>query len=202
MKRVLIEFIRIAASSLLIAIAVNIFFSQHSLAPGGLTGLAIIISNFLQLPTSLVTLSITGPLLICSAIFLGRGFGIKVLFAALMSPFLISQVPHLSIPYITDNIYVCAVLGACCVGTAIGNCLQVGAATGGTDTLSLLIQKVLKGVPLRVIMFCIDGTIILFSGLLTKNLMTSILSGGSLLIIITIVSFMTKNTSEGGVTNG
>ena len=194
MKRVLIEFIRIAASSLLIAIAVNIFFSQHSLAPGGLTGLAIIISNFLQLPTSLVTLSITGPLLICSAIFLGRGFGIKVLFAALMSPFLISQVPHLSIPYITDNIYVCAVLGACCVG--------IGAATGGTDTLSLLIQKVLKGVPLRVIMFCIDGSIILFSGLLTKNLMTSILSGGSLLIIITIVSFMTKNTSEGGITNG
>ena len=202
MKKLVIEFIRIACSSLLIAIAVNVFFSQHSLAPGGLTGLAIVISNFLHLPTSFVTLGITGPLLICSVIFLGKGFGVKVLFAALMSPFLIGQVPHFVIPYVTDNIYICAILGACCVGTAIGNCLQVGAATGGTDTLSLLIKKVLKDVPLKVIMFCIDGTIIVLSGFLTKNLMTSVLSACSLFIIINIISFMTKDTHVGGSKNG
>lgn len=49
-KEIIKDYLWITLSSILTAMAVNFFFKEHNLAPGGITGASIIGSNFTGIP--------------------------------------------------------------------------------------------------------------------------------------------------------
>ena len=193
MKKNMIELLRIAASSLLISIAVKFFFHTYDLAPGGTTGLAIILSSAAGIPIQYVTLGISIPLLVLATVFLGKSFGFKTLFSVICTPVIMGYMPYIDL---CPSIILSALLGGICVGAAIGNCLLCGAATGGTDTISLLLHKIFKGVSLRTIMFCVDGTVIVLSGIVSKDVKVAVFSLLSLLVVISIINRITKQEKK------
>ncbi|MBT2156667.1 YitT family protein [Clostridioides difficile] len=179
------------------ALAVNFFFAEHTLAPGGITGLSVVLSTFLSMPVENISLGISMPLLVMGLLFLGKGFGIKTLYITLMGPLFLKVIPQ---THITDNLLVAGVIGGLLVGTAIGIAIIRGCSTGGTDLVAMLINKVIKFLKLPVILFMLDGFIIVASGIISKNFMISIYSLISLLLIIKTIGFVTtkfgKNTEE------
>lgn len=185
MVKKVFEYIRLMASSFLITFAVKFFFGSHSLAPGGTTGLAIILSSLTKIPVQYITISISLPLLILATLLLGKSFGVKTLFVTICTPTVMGLIPYYEV---TSSVILSALLGGVCVGAAIANCLMLGAATGGTDTISLLIRLLLKRVPLRLIMFAVDGSVILVSGLISRNFMIAVYSLLSLLVILTVIN--------------
>ena len=160
-KEMIKDYLLITISAFLMALAVNFFFAEHTLAPGGITGLSVVLSTFLSMPVENISLGISMPLLVMGLLFLGKGFGIK---------------------------------------TAIGIAIIRGCSTGGTDLVAMLINKVIKFLKLPVILFMLDGFIIVASGIISKNFMISIYSLISLLLIIKTIGFVTtkfgKNTEE------
>lgn len=188
-KELIMEYLLITLSSLLMAVAVNFFFREHTLAPGGITGMSIIINAISGIPMEYVTLGISVPLLIMGIIFLGKSFGIKTLYITLTNPLFLKIVP---VTHITNSLFVAGILGGLLVGTGIGIALVRGCATGGTDLISLLINKVLKFLKLPVILFALDGTVVILSGVITKNYVVSIFSFISLFIIVQSINFITS----------
>ncbi|HBG1932204.1 TPA: YitT family protein [Clostridioides difficile] len=196
-KEMIKDYLLITISAFLMALAVNFFFAEHTLAPGGITGLSVVLSTFLAMPVENISLGISMPLLVMGLLFLGKGFGIKTLYITLMGPLFLKVIPQ---THITDNLLVAGVIGGLLVGTAIGIAIIRGCSTGGTDLVAMLINKVIKFLKLPVILFMLDGFIIVASGIISKNFMISIYSLISLLLIIKTIGFVTtkfgKNTEE------
>ncbi len=196
-KEMIKDYLLITISAFLMALAVNFFFAEHTLAPGGITGLSVVLSTFLSMPVENISLGISMPLLVMGLLFLGKGFGIKTLYITLMGPLFLKVIPQ---THITDNLLVAGVIGGLLVGTAIGIAIIRDCSTGGTDLVAMLINKVIKFLKLPVILFMLDGFIIVASGIISKNFMISIYSLISLLLIIKTIGFVTtkfgKNTEE------
>lgn len=188
-KEIIKDYLWITLSSILTAMAVNFFFKEHNLAPGGITGASIIGSNFTGIPVEVMSLSISIPLLIMGILFLGKSFGIKTLYITLMSPLFLKLIPEI---HITGNLLIAGIIGGLLVGSAIGIAIVRNCATGGTDLAAMLINKIIKFVKLPVILFVLDGTIVVGSGIISKNFMISVYSLLSLLVIINTINFITK----------
>ncbi|GAA0694751.1 MULTISPECIES: YitT family protein [Clostridium] len=198
-KEIIKDYLWITLSSILTAMAVNFFFKEHNLAPGGITGASIIGSNFTGIPVEVMSLSISIPLLIMGILFLGKSFGIKTLYITLMSPLFLKLIPEI---HVTDNLLIAGIIGGLLVGSAIGIAIVRNCATGGTDLAAMLINKIVRFVKLPVILFILDGTIVVGSGIISKNFMISVYSLLSLFVIINTINFITKKfitTTESSV---
>jgi len=188
-KELIADYLLITISSLLIALGVRLFFSEHMLAPGGITGMSIVVNALTGLPMEVVQFGISGPLLVLGMIFLGKSFGIKTLYITFMGPLLMKLIPQ---THVTDSLLVASIAGGALVGTAIGIAILRGCATGGTDLMSMLINRVLKFMKLPTILFILDGTVVAASGLISRDIKVALFSLGALLVIIRTIAFVTS----------
>lgn len=188
----------ITISALLTALAVNCVFQSTGLAPGGITGLAIICSLITKIPVSYMTLCISIPLLVLGTLLLGKSFGIKTLYITLVTPVCMKLVPYLDfagllsgIPHIL-MLFFAAVIGGLLVGAAVGIALNHDCATGGTDLIALLIQHFLRFLKLSAILFALDGSVVIASGVISGDFLIAAFSLLSLFIIIHTIKFVTS----------
>ena len=198
MKTIIKDYFWITVAAAMTALAVNLFFSSTGLAPGGITGLSIVCSSILHIEVSTMSLCISIPLLILSTIVLGKSFGIKTLYITIASPLFMKIIPSIAITAPLQQIHpiveliVAGALGGLLVGCAIGIALNHDCATGGTDVIALLIQHVFKFFKLSAILFVLDGSVVITSGIITNSIFISVFSFLSLMVIIQTISFVTK----------
>ena len=198
MKTIIKDYFWITVAAAMTALAVNLFFSSTGLAPGGITGLSIVCSSILHIEVSTMSLCSSIPLLILSTIVLGKSFGIKTLYITIASPLFMKVIPSIAITAPLQQIHpiveliVAGALGGLLVGCAIGIALNHDCATGGTDVIALLIQHVFKFLKLSAILFVLDGSVVITSGIITNSIFISVFSFLSLMVIIQTISFVTK----------
>lgn len=181
------ELLILTISALLTAMAVKLFFSEYALTPGGITGFSITLSSILKLPIDIISLCISIPLLIISVFIIGKKFAIKTIFETIMIPICLRIVPTI---HIVNNIIGAAILGGILVGISIALALYVNAATGGSDTIAILLNKTIKNISVPTLIFIIDILIVLSSYLISYKLSTSLYSALSLLVIILVIKFL------------
>ncbi|MCI8862484.1 MAG: YitT family protein [Lachnospiraceae bacterium] len=192
----------ITVSALLTALAVNCIFQSTGLAPGGITGLAIIFSLITKIPVSYMTLCISIPLLVLGTLLLGKSFGIKTLYITLATPVCMKLVPYVDFSGLLSELpdilvlLLAAVPGGLLVGTAIGIALNHDCATGGTDLIALLIRHFFRFLKLSAILFVLDGSVVIASGFISGNFMIAVFSLLSLFIIIHTIKFVTSRKKD------
>lgn len=197
-RSIILDYVWISVASILTALAVNMFFQFTGLAPGGITGLAIVFSTITGIPVSYMTLAISIPLLVAATFLLGKSFGIKTLFITLATPVYMQVIPAIHITEALHSIHpilelvVAGGIGGILVGLAIGIALNHDCATGGTDVIALLIQYFFKKLPLSKILLFLDGFVVIASGIITENVLISVFSFLSLLVIIQTIQFTTS----------
>ena len=197
MKSIVKDYLWITLSAVFTAMAVNLFFQSTGLAPGGITGLAIIFSLITHIPVSYMSLVISIPLLILATVLLGKGFGVKTLYITLITPVFMEIVPVLdlkaacaSLPWVAAPL-IAAIAGGVLVGAAVGIALNHQCATGGTDVIALLIQYVFRFLKVPTILFCLDGSVVVASGIISGNIWIAGFSLFSLFIIMQTIRKIT-----------
>ncbi|MCL2405580.1 MAG: YitT family protein [Defluviitaleaceae bacterium] len=122
----------------IIAICVNMFLGPHNIAAGGLTGLAIILEQWLGLSRSMVILIGNGALLFVTFIFLGREVFINTVIGAFMLPFVIGIIPQYTL--INDTM-LSMMVGSALFGVAVSILYFNNASSGGTAIPPLILKK-------------------------------------------------------------
>lgn len=189
--------LRIVLSSLLTAVVVNFFFMHDGLAPGGITGLALVLSTLLKIEVSTMSLMISLPLLVISTLVLGKGFGIKTLIIILLTPLWMRVLPKYPLLVSLPNLLewtISGIVGGLLIGFSIYLAIISDAATGGTDVMALLIQKKLKQVPLSRIILALDGIIIVSTAAIHQEVLLALFSFGSLFVITRVLNYMLKKS--------
>lgn len=178
---------------LLIALSYNIFLAPNNLVPGGVTGLAIIINNFVPIDTSLIILFFNIILLLVSYLTLGKEKTRATILGALLLPVFISLTSGITdLFYIdTSQLLLSSVFGGALFGFGAGLVFKAGFSTGGTDIINLIVSKYFK-IGIGTSMLLTDGLIVLGSSFAfgMTRLMYSI-------IILYIISFMSDRVILG-----
>ncbi len=166
----------------LYAAGIYSFASPADFAPGGISGLAIIVNHFTQLPIGVCTLLLNIPIILLCVRTLGRRFFLRSLRTMFISTLLMDAVFPL-FPVYTGEKFVAAIFAGALSGAGLALIYWRGSSTGGTDFLILSLQKKLPHLSIGNITIFIDGTVILLGGLIFGQL-DAVLHG----IIMTAVS--------------
>ncbi len=150
--------------ALISAIAVIVFEAPFDIAPGGVSGVAIILNSLIGTPIGLVILLGNIPIQLIAYRMLG---GWRVVAATIYPVVLYSLLIDLLTPYfstVSDDRFLNAVFGGIIGGIGAGLVLRVGGTMGGTSTLGRIIQQ-RYGIPLSSSTLYTDGLVILVAAL-------------------------------------
>ena len=189
-KNILKEALGMIIGCLLLSIGLNMFLSPHTIAPGGLSGLSVVLSKITGLSVSSIMLILGVPLVFFSIKILGKKNAIKTLIGMFLLSFCISLTSSLSQVTVTDDVLLSAITGAILVGLGLGIIFSVDGSTGGTDLIALMINKAIPSIPLSKCLVCIDGLVVISSGIVNKNLETGLYSAISLYVIVKMIDFI------------
>lgn len=132
------DYVVITVASGIYAVAVSLFLDPNSLAPGGVTGIAIIFNRLTGLETGTLMLLINIPILLLGV----WKFGIRFILSTLYCTALTSALTNLLTPIgaITSDPFLASLAGSTLMAVALGWVFKAGATSGGTD----IIIKVLR----------------------------------------------------------
>lgn len=146
------------------AIAVIVFQAPFDIAPGGISGIAIILNSLIGSPIGLVILLGNIPIQLFGYRMLG---GWRVVAATVYAVVLYSLLIDVLTPYFTivsDDRFLNAVFGGIIGGIGTGLVLRGGGTMGGTSTLGRILQR-RYGTPLSSSTLYTDGGVVLLAGL-------------------------------------
>ncbi len=139
------EFVMITIGTAIIAAAVYFFLVPSHLSIGSISGLAIVMSNFIPLPVSTITMILNVLLLIVGFIFIGKEFGTKTVYTSILLPALLALFEHVA-PNNT-SIMQDTLLDMICylfiVSLGLAILFNLNASSGGLDIVAKLMNKFL-----------------------------------------------------------
>lgn len=80
------EFLIITFATIIVAAAVFFFLVPSNVSVGSISGLAIVLANFIPLSVSVLTMIMNVVLLIVGFLLIGREFGIKTVYTSILLP--------------------------------------------------------------------------------------------------------------------
>ena len=147
----------VLVGNLVLSFAVAAFTVPNGIIMGGATGIGLTISHYFPVNLSLIILAINAVLFVLGAVFLGKKFALTTIISSFIYPIFLSMVQSIpGIDKVTENNAMLAALyGGVLLGIGIGLVVRVGASTGGTDILALVLHKWFH-VPVAVFRFGTD----------------------------------------------
>lgn len=160
------NYLLLTIGALLLAININLFLLPANLAPGGVSGTAIILNSFTGWPVGLIMLVLNVPLILLGFRYLGRfRFLASTLYAVLLYNLGADLLaPWLPAGGITDDLLLNALYGGVVGGLGMGLVYRGGGTTAGTGILGRVLQ-IKTGIPVSQIYLLTDGGVILVAGL-------------------------------------
>lgn len=123
------------------AIGLHCFIDSIDIAPGGATGLAILLNRFTHLPLGTLTFAINVPLLIASWIWLGKSMTLKTFKSVAILTFILDVIVTPYMPIYHGDKLVSCIFGAVMVGASLAVVFMRGSTTGGGDIMAKLLQR-------------------------------------------------------------
>ncbi len=140
-------YIFITIGLLLYVLGWDIFLIPNNMVGGGVTGISAILLYAFNIPVSISFFLINLVLLLIALKVLGRAFGVKTVYAIIITSLFFQVVPDFLPDVFIQEIAIsngkllCAIFGGLCAGLGIGICFSQGGSTGGTDIVALMIVK-------------------------------------------------------------
>ncbi len=152
------------------------FLQPNDMSPGGISGLALVITELLGFG-SVGTLSIfiNMPLFILGGLKIGKRFFAGSLLGMLLSSVLIDVFAAQGLPSVEPLMGV--IYGGVVCGFGLGVVFVAGTSTGGSDILVRLLKLKYRNVPIGQISMCFDAFVVLLTGLVFQDVNKALYTG-------------------------
>lgn len=164
------EYILITFGSALVALAIQLFFVPNQIAPGGVSGIGLVMNSLtpgISVSTYVIGLNIV--LFLLAFRLLGGGFGFKTLYASFSLSIIMWVIENVIRPEaITDDLMLSSILGILLLGTGLGIVFNQDASTGGTDILAKILNRYMNlsmGLSMTIIDLMVVVLVAFFFGL-------------------------------------
>lgn len=177
--------ILIAVAALIYAVGISLFLDPNQLAPGGVTGIAVILNRLVNVETGTLYFLLNIPIILLGIWKFGIRFVAKTVYAIV----LVSTLTNLlsSMGALTEDLLIAGAMGGIFIAVGIGLIFKAGATTGGTDIIIKILRQRYRHLKTGFLFLCTDITIVSISALIFRNievafyaLLTVVISGKAL----------------------
>ena len=137
------EYLYITLGTLIIAAAVYFFMIPGKIVVGSLSGLVLVLSNFIPLPISVMTFILNAVLLVIGFIFIGKEFGAKTIYTSILLPAFIGMFERIfpNQKSLTGDVIIDTVTYILIVSIGLAMLFNTNASSGGLDIIAKLLNK-------------------------------------------------------------
>ena len=200
MGRILFKLGKIAAGTLLMAMAVNFVYEPMRMVTGGISGLAIAVKEITGgvvpggVPVWLTNFALNMPIFLWGYFIFGRKYLGYTLMANLCFTFFLFILPVVEIA--NRDFFLAALYGGVFTGVGLGLVFTTGYSTGGTDLLGSILHHYVENVSVATFLFIGDALIIL-SGVVTFGITQSAYAVFAVYLSSRIMDSMMSGLKEG-----
>ena len=156
------DYLLVVIGALVTAVSFSWFFLPYDVAPGGVTGIATVLSSLTGLSVGLLSFLINVPLFLTGWRQVGWRFAVRSFVAMVLLSVFIDLLPPLN-P--AGDIMLATVFGGVLLGVGLGIVVRAGATTGGTDMAAKMIHRLVGFLSIATILFIIDATVVLIAAM-------------------------------------
>lgn len=196
------KFLSITVGCALYALGFSLFLEPASLAAGGISGVAVLITHFLKdTDGGTVIFLLNLPLLSVGVAVFGLRFFFWTIYATAAFSGMISIIENFTLAVsflsaLSDDPFLCAIAGGVLTGFGMAMIFHCHATTGGTDIIVKLIRLKLPSIKEGYIFLIADSAVVIASGIVFRDISTAIYSGLAL-----VANSLTLNAALYGVSN-
>ena len=173
-KTLLVDLLFIFAGSVCYAVAIGMFSDPNDIAPGGLTGVAILLNYLFDwIPVGVATIVMNVPLIITAWFVLSKYMVVRTLWGIVISSVLTDALsPYVKDLFLSrivvengkDPILVC-IFGGALLGLGVGLIMRRGGTTGGSEVISRLLEKKYPHMSVGTLILGVDAIVITLSAI-------------------------------------
>ena len=174
-KRRILDYVIITIAAFLYSVAVSFFLDPNSLAPGGVTGIAIILNRLTGLATGTWVLIINTPILAIGTWKFGIRFIMSTMYCTAMTSLFINLLAPIGA--VTTDPFLAALVGGSLMAIGLGLVFKAGATTGGTDIIIKLLRLKFPHLKTGSLFLITDAIIVTMSAFVFKNIDVALYAG-------------------------
>lgn len=154
-------YIQIILGCLIGGAAYPLFLVPNSIAPGGLSGLAMVLNHLFHWPVGMTSLIMNIPLFLVGYKAMGKLFVWRSLVATVVFSLSIDliKLPAMTVDPLLGTLY-----GGLLLGVGLGLILRGGATTGGTDMIARMVHSRMPFITVGVFLLMIDCVVVILAG--------------------------------------
>lgn len=175
-----VRYLRILAGSIVYAIGISLFLDPNDLAPGGVTGISILLNRLTSIEVGTLAFMINIPILILGWWQLGRKMAFSTIVAVGLSSIAMNVISLYGV--FTKDKLLAATVGGVLVASGIGIVFKAGGTTGGMDIIIRCIRKKYPYLKTGMMFMITDFIVIALSAVVFRNFDIALYAGISSVI--------------------
>jgi uncharacterized membrane-anchored protein YitT (DUF2179 family) len=193
-ERFVYKYIKITLACFVFAVAVSTILEPNNLAPGGVTGISIILNSITGISTGTWFMLINIPIIILGI----WKFGFKFIVSTVYCTGLISIFTNMLAgrePITTDPL-LAALAGGTMGAAALGIVFKSGSTTGGTDIIIKVLRTKFPQLKTSFLVLIFDAAIVVLSAFVFKNVDRALYAGLAVVIMSFVMDKVLYGTDE------
>lgn len=168
-------YVILTVAAAIYAVAISLFLDPNNIAPGGVTGISILVNRFTAIPTGTVNLLINIPIVILGL----WKFGWRFIFSTMYELALITVFINALASYgaVTEDLLMASVIGGALIGVALAFVFKAGATTGGIDIVVKVVRTKRRHIKTNILFLVFDSMVILASWIVFQDLIVAFYAG-------------------------
>lgn len=158
----------IAAAAAVYAAGISLFLDPNNLAPGGVTGISVILNRISGIETGTLYFLLNVPIVLLGIWKFGWRFIGKTAYAIVLTSFFTNLFSGYGA--LTEDSLLAALAGGVLIAVGIGLVFKAGATTGGMDIIIKIIRQKYRHLKTGFLFQCTDMIIVAVSGFIFRDL--------------------------------
>ena len=156
------DYLLLTLGALVTAFSFVAFFLPHDIAPGGVTGIATVLSSVTGLNVGLLSFLINLPLFAIGWRRVGWRFAARSFIAMLLLSLFIDVIPVFDL---SGDMMLASLFGGVIMGVGLGMVVRSGATTGGTDMAAMIVHEHWSFLTVPMVLFAIDAVVVVIAAM-------------------------------------
>ena len=189
------RYIVITFAACIYAVGISMFLDPNNLAPGGLTGAAVILTRIIPITLGTLIVIMNIPIMILGAWKFGARFTLSTLYTLVVSSAFMEVFERMGYVITHDKI-LAALVGGTLMGAGMGLCLRMETTTGGIDIIIKVLRQKYRQVKSGEMYLIIDGLILAAAALYFRNIEVSMYAGVAIVVSTYILDKVLYGSDE------
>ena len=161
-RQLVLDYLLLTLGALVTAFSFAAFFLPHDIAPGGVTGIATVLSSVTGLNVGLLSFLINLPLFAIGWRRVGWRFAARSFIAMLLLSLFIDVIPVFDL---SGDMMLASLFGGVIMGVGLGIVVRSGATTGGTDMAAMIVHEHWSFLTVPMVLFAIDAVVVVIAAM-------------------------------------